>query len=404
VGGAVRDKLLGYPCSERDWVVVGGTPDALAARGFRPVGKDFPVFIDPKTGEEYALARTERKTGPGYKGFQFHADQAVTLAEDLLRRDLSINAMAEAADGRLIDPHGGLADLEARTLRHVSPAFAEDPLRVLRVARFAARYHHLGFTVADETLALMSQLSASGELEHLVPERVWLETEKALSERSPQVFVQVLKDCGALQVLFPEVDQLFGIPQRADYHPEIDTGIHLLMSLERAAMLSDDTRVRFAVLVHDLGKGSTSPDILPRHIGHEERGIPLVQAFCDRFRVPNNYRELALPVTRLHLLCHKTFELRPLTILKIFKSLDAFRHPDRLDPFLFACEADARGRLHFEDRDYPQSRWLRQAFESIRTVTAGEFIDRGLTGQRIGEAIDRRRVELIAELRQADGH
>lgn len=401
VGGAVRDKLLEYPFHERDWVVVGATPEDMEATGFRPVGRDFPVFIDPDSGEEYALARTERKTGKGYKGFHFYAGPDINLEDDLRRRDLTINAMAEAPDGALIDPYGGRRDLENRVLRHVSDAFAEDPLRVLRVARFAARYHHLGFTIAPETRALMAQLATGDELAHLTPERVWMETRKALGERSPQVYVQVLRDCGALAVLLPEVDNLFDVPQRADYHPEIDTGVHVLMALEVAAELSDDPRVRFAVLVHDLGKGTTSPDILPRHIGHEERGVPLVQAVCDRYRVPNEYRELAIPVTRLHLLCHKVFELRPVTVLKIFKAADAFRKPQRFEHFLLAVEADARGRKGFHDTPYPQGDWLRSVLAELNTLSTRELVAEGLRGAAIGEALDHRRQARIRALQKA---
>ena len=401
VGGAVRDALLDYPCRERDWVVTGASPREMAEKGFRPVGKDFPVFLHPQTGEEYALARTERKSGTGYRGFTFHTGPEVSLEDDLIRRDLTINAMARDKDGQLIDPYGGQRDLEKKVLRHVSPAFVEDPLRVLRVARFAARYHHLGFTVAAETLALMRVLAVSGELETLTPERVWTELQKALAEKSPQIFVEVLRHTGALKPLFPEVDALFGVPQRADYHPEIDTGVHVLMSLEKAAELSDDPRVRFAALVHDLGKGATSSDILPRHIGHEERGLPLVHGFCDRLKVPNEYRELAVPVTRLHLLCHKAFELRPVTLLKIFRAADAFRKPERFELFLLAVEADARGRKDFENRPYRQGRWLRELFTHLNnTVSPGEFVDQGLTGAAIGEALDKKREQEIRSFKQ----
>ncbi len=400
VGGAVRDKLLGYPFSERDWVVVGATPEAMEADGFRPVGKDFPVFIHPRTGEEYALARTERKTGRGYKGFHFHTGPDVGLEDDLARRDLTINAMARDRDGNLVDPFDGRRDLEERLLRHVSPAFSEDPLRVLRVARFAARYHHLGFVVAAETLGLMRELAVSGELEALTPERVWTELNKALSERSPRVFVEVLRQCGALRALLPEVDRLFGVPQRADYHPEVDTGTHILMSLDRSAELSDDPRVRFAVLVHDLGKGTTSSEILPRHIGHEERGIDLVHSLCDRLRVPNEYRELAVPVTRLHLLCHKAFELRPVTLLRLFQAADAFRKPERFELVLRAVEADARGREGFADTPYPQGRWLRELLAHLQTLSPRPFVDKGLKGAAIGEALDRAREEAIRDFRR----
>ncbi|KJS08649.1 MAG: hypothetical protein VR73_04645 [Gammaproteobacteria bacterium BRH_c0] len=399
VGGAVRDELLGFPWQESDWVVVGSTPEEMGRLGYRPVGRDFPVFIHPDTGDEYALARTERKTGKGYKGFHFITGPDISLEEDLVRRDLTINAMARDDEGNLVDPYGGLQDLQNKVLRHVSDAFAEDPLRVLRVARFAARYHHLGFTIAPETLELMKTLAASEELQHLTPERVWTETQKALSEQSPAVYIEVLRECNALAVLFPEVDRLFGVPQRADYHPEIDTGIHTLMTLRMAAQISPDPKVRFAALVHDLGKGTTSADILPRHIGHEERGIPLVVEVCDRYRIPNDYRELAIPVTRLHLLCHKAFELRPVTLLRIFKAADAFRKPERFELFLQAVEADARGRLGYEDTPYVQGQWLRQVLGELLTISPREFVEQGITGAAIGEALDRRREHVIRTLR-----
>lgn len=399
VGGAVRDELLGFPHTEKDWLVVGATPEQMGAKGFRPVGKDFPVFLHPDTGEEYALARTERKTGQGYKGFSFFAGPEVTIEEDLIRRDLTINAMARDADGNLVDPYNGQRDLEARLLRHVSDAFAEDPLRVLRVARFAARYHHLGFTIAAETLALMTVLSDSGELQHLTAERVWAETHKALTEQSPWIYIEVLHQCGALAILFPEVDNLFGVPQRAEYHPEIDSGIHTLLALQQAARLSDDPQVRFATLVHDLGKATTPADILPRHIGHDERGVPLVHALCDRLRVPNDFRELAVPVTRLHLLCHSVFELRPKTVLKIFKGADAFRKPQRFEHFLLAVEADARGRLGFEEMRYRQGEWLQDVFAQLQTLSPKPFVEKGLRGADIGAALDRERERLIRQLR-----
>jgi len=400
VGGAVRDELLGYPFSERDWVVVGATPENMTELGYRPVGKDFPVFIHPRSGEEYALARTERKTSHGYKGFSFYTGQEVSLEEDLVRRDLTINAMAKSADGEIIDPFNGRGDLQKKVLRHVSPAFAEDPLRVLRVARFAARYHHLGFVIAPETLALMRTLSCGSELSHLTPERVWREVERALGEESPQVFFQVLRNCGALKVLMPEVDRLFGVPQRAEFHPEIDTGLHTLMAIEQAARITSDRKVRFAALVHDLGKGTTSVDILPRHIGHEERGIPLVEAFCERLRVPNEYRELAIPVTRLHLLCHRAFELRPITLLKIFRAADAFRKPERFKLFLQAVEADARGRKGFEHRVYHQGQWLHKLFAEVQAISPKQFVEQGLTGPAIGKALDKKREQAIRRFRE----
>ncbi|MEX2525241.1 MAG: multifunctional CCA addition/repair protein, partial [Gammaproteobacteria bacterium] len=356
VGGAVRDKLLGLPVKDRDWVVVGATPEEMTALGYRPVGRDFPVFLHPDSHEEYALARTERKTAPGYKGFSFNASPEVTLEEDLRRRDITINAMAEDENGVIIDPYNGRADLETGILRHVSEAFVEDPLRVLRVARFAARF---GFRISDETLALMREISDSGELEALTPERVWTEMERALGEDRAPVFFQVLKDCGALVVLFPEIDRLFGVPQPERHHPEIDTGIHTLMVLEQACLMTADTRVRFAALVHDLGKGTTPKDRLPSHPSHEERGVKLIEKLCQRYRIPNRYRELAVIVSRYHLDCHRITEMRADTILKKLEGMDAFRRPDRFDDFLIACEADARGRKGFEDRDYPQPAFFR---------------------------------------------
>lgn len=396
VGGAVRDKLLGLPIKDRDWVVVGATPQQMLDQGYRPVGKDFPVYLHPRTSEEYALARTERKSGKGHTAFLFTSDPGITLEEDLARRDLTINAIAEDHDGQLIDPYGGQQDIVDKVLRHVSPAFAEDPLRVLRVARFAARYQHLGFRVADETLALMTSLTASGELEDLSAERVWQETDRALSETSPRTYIEVLRTCGALRTLLPEVDRLFGVPQRADYHPEVDTGIHILLALDQATALSDSPAVRFAVLVHDLGKGITPADILPRHIGHEEGGVPLVNQVCDRLRVPQRYRQLAVAVTRYHLLCHKVESLRPATVLKILKGLDAFRQPDNMVQFLLACESDARGRTGFADRPYPSAAWLNAAFAAVRDLSAQEFVERGLTGGAIGKALDARRLETLA--------
>jgi len=399
VGGAVRDKLLGYPFVERDWVVVGATPKELLDQGYQQVGSDFPVFLHPETKEEYALARTERKSGTGYKGFQVFSDISVTLEEDLSRRDLTINAMAEDGEGRIIDPYNGQKDLTNKILRHVSNAFVEDPLRVLRVARFAARYHHLGFKIAEETLTLMSDIAASGELQHLTAERVWVETEKALKERSPRTYIEVLRQCNALNILFPEIDRLFGVAQRADYHPEIDTGIHVLMSLDQATALDDDPVIRFAVLVHDLGKGITPADVLPKHTGHEERGVQLVHNLCDRLKVPNRYRELAVAVTRYHLLCHQTPQLRPVTILKVLKGIGALRQPEKLVKFVRCCEADARGRLGFENQPYESGSWLTQAFDAIQGIDNQEFINKGLSGKQLGEAIDNRRQQLIGELK-----
>lgn len=398
VGGAVRDDLLGYPAVEKDWVVVGATPQDLLDAGYRQVGKDFPVFLHPQTKEEYALARTERKAGHGYTGFSVHAAPDVTLEEDLRRRDLTINAMARAAHGTLVDPYGGRADLDARLLRHVSEAFVEDPLRVLRTARFAARYAHLGFRIAPETLALMRSIVDAGELAHLPAERIWVETEKALGERSPQVYVQALRDCGALAALLPEVDVLFGIPQKPHYHPEVDTGLHVLMVLEQAARLRRDARLAFAELVHDLGKGLTPAEVLPSHRGHEHAGLPLVDALCDRLRVPNAYRQLALAVCEQHLNVHRAFELRPTTVLKLLESIGALRDVERFELFLLACEADSRGRAGFEARPYPQADYLRRAREAAAAVGAADVADAGVSGKALGEAIRRERLRRIQAL------
>ncbi len=397
VGGAVRDKLLGLEIKDRDYVVVGSTPAEMTAQGFKPVGADFPVFLHPDTKEEYALARTERKSGHGYKGFRVHAAPDVTLEEDLRRRDLTVNAMAEAADGTLIDPFGGADDLRNRILRHVSPAFAEDPLRVLRVARFAARYAQWSFRVADVTLGLMRQMADAGELDHLVAERVWQELERALGEPGPQRFFEVLRECGALARLFPEIDALFGVPQPAKHHPEIDTGVHSMMVLAQAARLSPDTRVRFAALMHDLGKGTTPPAQWPRHLGHERRGRAIVAEFCKRWRVPNEHRDLALLVARYHLYCHRALELRPQTVLKVLEALDLFRRPERLEPFLLACEADHRGRTGFEERPYPQADRFRRAFAAANEVDSQVVTARykDLRGGAIGDKIRSARLEAV---------
>ena len=400
VGGAVRDKLLNYPSDENDWVVVGATPQKMVDLDYVPVGSDFPVFIKPDTGEEYALARTERKSGHGYQGFTFHADEDISLEEDLVRRDLTINAMAEDQDGSLIDPYNGQRDLKNKLLRHVSDAFTEDPLRVLRVARFAARYHHLGFTIAPETLALMSSITASGELGYLVAERVWKETERALGERSPDIYIQTLRDCGALKALFPEVDCLFGVPQRADFHPEIDTGIHTLMALQQSVKLSDSSAIRFAVLVHDLGKGITPDHILPSHSGHEARGVALVDSLCDRLKVPNHFRQLALAVTEYHLMCHKALELDAELILALLKGTGALKSSDKLEEFILCCEADARGRTGFEDRDYLSSNYLRAALSKVSDISIADLVKSGIEGAEIGRQLSLRRIASIAALKQ----
>ncbi len=400
VGGAVRDKLLNYPSDENDWVVVGSSPEQMVELGFQPVGQDFPVFINTDTGEEYALARTERKSGHGYQGFTFHTAADISLEDDLVRRDLTINAMAEDSDGNIIDPYGGQQDLQDKLLRHVSDAFTEDPLRVLRVARFAARYHHLGFSIAPETIALMTTIVANGEIQHLVAERVWKETERALCEKSPDIYIEVLRQCGALRILLPEVDVLFGVPQRADYHPEVDTGIHTLMSLQQAALLSNSAAVRFSVLVHDLGKGITPDHVLPSHRGHEARGLPLVTDVCNRFKVPNEHRQLAMAVTEFHLLCHKAFELRPETILKLLKGLGALKSEHRLEEFLLCCEADARGRTGFENREYPSSDYLRQARQVILKTDISDLLESGVSGAEIGSQLALRQTAQLAELKQ----
>jgi len=400
VGGAVRDRLLGLPVRDRDYVVVGARPDDLRGLGYKPVGKDFPVFLHPQTGEEYALARTERKTGRGYHAFAFDTAPEVSLEDDLRRRDLTINAMAENADGTLVDPFGGAADLERRMLRHVSPSFAEDPVRVLRVARFAARYAQRGFSIAEETLALMRQMVADGEVDHLQAERVWAETQKALAEPTPSAFVRSLRDCGALRVLFPEVDALYGVPQRAEYHPEIDTGVHTGMVLDMAARLAPgDALIGWCALTHDLGKALTPADKLPGHPGHEHAGLAPLDAICARLKVPGEYAALARLVCRLHLLAHTAFELKPSTVLGLFEQLDAFRRPDRLTPFLLACEADKRGRLGLADADYPQAVYLRDAHAAAAGVATQPFLDQGLTGPAVGEAIRHARIAAIEQLR-----
>ncbi|OGS83895.1 MAG: multifunctional CCA tRNA nucleotidyl transferase/2'3'-cyclic phosphodiesterase/2'nucleotidase/phosphatase [Gallionellales bacterium GWA2_59_43] len=370
VGGAVRDRLLGLPVQDHDWVVVGSTPEQMEARGYRPVGKDFPVFLHPKTHEEYALARTERKTAPGYKGFAIHASPEVTLEEDLSRRDFTINAIAEDRDGKLIDPHNGIADLKAGILRHVSDAFAEDPVRILRGARFAARF---GFSFAPETLALMRRMTDNGEVDALVAERVWQELARGLMEKTPSRFFETLRTCGALARILPEADALFGVPQRADYHPEIDCGIHTMMVIDDAARHGYALEVRFAALTHDLGKATTPADILPRHIGHEQRSVDLLQPLCERLRVPADCRDLALLVAQYHSHVHKAFELRPETIFRLFQSTDVWRKPERFEQLLLACAADARGRTGHEQDAYPQADYLLRLMHAARAVNAGKI-------------------------------
>ena len=395
VGGAVRDELLGRPVAERDWVVVGATPDQMLKAGYRQVGRDFPVFLHPDTNEEHALARTERKTGPGYRGFELRYSPDVTLEEDLQRRDLTINAIARDGDGTLIDPHDGRRDLEAKVLRHVSEAFNEDPVRILRVARFLARYQPLGFTVAPETHARMRAMAAAGEADALVPERVWQETDRALGEPAPEAWLRVLHDCGALARIYPELEALYGVPQPPQWHPEVDTGLHIELVLQAAAGLTPERRIRFAALMHDLGKGTTPRSVLPRHIGHEERGIPLVRAIAGRLRVPADYRELAELASLWHGHAHRAKELRPRTILKMLEGCDAFRRPQRFRDLLVACEADYRGRGGLAHRPYPQADLLRRAHEQALAVVLTAEEREGLAGEEIGERLRRRRLEAL---------
>ena len=398
VGGAVRDRLLGRSVKERDWVVVGATPEELERQGFVPVGREFPVFLHPQTHEEHALARLERKVGPGYRGFTTQFSPDVTLEEDLRRRDLTINAMAEAPSGEVVDPYGGRKDLQARLLRHVSDAFIEDPVRVLRVARFAARYADLGFRVADETVALMRRMTDSGELAALVPERVWQETERALGESRPEVFFETLRQCGALQVIFPELAALYGVPQPPRWHPEIDTGVHVMLALRYSASQGTSTAVRFAVLMHDLGKALTAPERWPSHRGHEEGGVPVIEALCARLKVPNGFRDLAVLTARHHAVVHRAAELRPATVLKLLEATDAFRRPERFEEMLAACEADARGRTGLEAQPYPQRDYLRRAHTAAAAVSLDESERQGLAGPAIGEKIREKRLAAIKSL------
>ncbi len=405
VGGAVRDTLLGRPFTERDYVVVGAQPDDLLALGYRPVGKDFPVFLHPQSGDQYALARTERKTGAGYYGFATRFSPDVTLEEDLARRDLTINAMAQSIDdgaggSDVVDPYGGRRDLEARILRHVSPAFVEDPLRVLRVARFAARFAPLGFTIAPETMQLMQDIVRSGEMQALVAERVWVETERALGEKTPTVYFEVLRQCGALGVLLPEIDCLFGVPQPEKWHPEIDTGIHTLQVLDVACELSSETTVRFAALVHDLGKGVTPRDQWPSHVGHEQAGVRIVGLMCERLRVPTEHRELGQLASREHQRIHRAAELRDTTVLEVLEAADAFRRPERFDRLLLACEADARGRgPELRARAYPQAQTFRECLRAAAAVKLDAEVMRLLAGPAIAQALRAARVEAIRAAR-----
>lgn len=387
VGGAVRDSLLNYPVKERDWVVVGATVEEMLKLGYQQVGKDFPVFLHPKTKDEHALARTERNIALGYKGFEVHASPDVTLEEDLIRRDLTINAIAQDEDGNLYDPYNGRADLEKKLLRHVSPAFSEDPVRVLRVARFAARYAHLGFTVAEETNELMRSMVESGEVNSLVAERVWQEFHKALSERHPEVFIEVLKNCGALKVILPEIDALFGVPQPIEHHPEIDTGVHTIMVLQQAALLSNEPITRFAALCHDLGKALTPKDKWPSHHGHEAGGLKPIRQLCNRLRVPKNFQELACVTAEFHLHVHRAFEIKNSTLLRTIEKLDGLRKPERFEQFLIACLADSRGRTGYETNDYPQADRFREALGIIKDINIEPFKEAGLQGKAMAEAI-----------------
>lgn len=395
VGGAVRDALLNLPVKDKDWVVVGASPEEMLSQGYEQVGRDFPVFLHPRTHEEYALARTERKSGSGYTGFVCYSAPDVTLEQDLQRRDLTINAIAQDEQGHFYDPYDGRTDLQQRQLRHVSQAFQEDPLRVLRVARFAARFAHLNFVVADETQALMRQMADSGELNTLTPERVWKETEKALETLNPQIYFQVLRDCGALAVLFPELDNLYGVPAPAKWHPEIDTGVHTLMTLAIAAQLSSEVDIRFATLFHDVGKALTPPEKWPSHHGHGPAGVPLVAALCQRLRVPNAIRDLALLVTEFHDVVHTVERQSPEALIALFDRIDAWRKPHRVEQIALTSEADARGRTGFENNPYPQGEFLRKAFEIALGVSTKEVVACGFKGIEVREELTRRRIAAL---------
>ena len=400
VGGAVRDNLLGLKPKENDWVVVGASPEEMLARGFKAVGKDFPVFLHPDTREENALARTERKIAKGYGGFSFYTGKEVTLEEDLSRRDLTINAIAKDEQGKLIDPYDGQRDIKAKILRHVSPAFAEDPLRVLRLARFAAHFKKLGFSVAEETMELVKQIALSGELEALVAERVFKELCKALDTEHPETFIEVLREGQALKILFPEVDALFGVPQRPEYHPEIDTGIHLLMCLQQSALLKTNTATRFALLCHDFGKATTPKELLPKHVGHEIRRKKIAKHFCERLKVPKEFTRLTLNVAEHHLLSHQALELKASTVLKLFKKVSAFQQKQNLTNFLLACEADARGRTGFENRDYPNGTYLLSLFDAAQAVDSSEIDAEKYSGVAFGQQLDQLRIKKIKQAQQ----
>ncbi|MCP5078625.1 MAG: multifunctional CCA addition/repair protein [Psychromonas sp.] len=395
VGGAVRDKLLQLPVKDCDYMLVGSSPEQLLQLGYQQVGKEFPVFLHPISGDEYALARTERKLGNGYNGFSCYSGDDVTLEDDLIRRDLTINAIAEDENGERFDPYNGLQDIKDKVLRHVSPAFSEDPLRVLRVARFAARFAKQGFSIAPETLLLMKQLSESGELSHLTPERVWAETQKALTTDSPQIYFQVLREIGALAVLFPEIDNLYGIPAPIKWHPEVDTGIHTLMVLEQATLLSDSVAFRFACLVHDLGKALTDKDKWPSHKGHGFLGLAVIKSLCERLKIPNECRDLALMVSEHHTMIHSAFELKASTLLKLMNSCDAWRKPERFQQMLQCCVADSKGRSGFEDKPYPTAEYVWLAFQAALTVDVQDIIKQGIKGALIKEALLSARIDVV---------
>ncbi|MCW8934762.1 MAG: multifunctional CCA addition/repair protein [Gammaproteobacteria bacterium] len=398
VGGAVRDQLINYPVKEKDWVVVGATVDEMLELGYQQVGKDFPVFLHPETKDEHALARTERNTAPGYRGFEVHASPDVTLEEDLIRRDLTINAMAEDEDGNIVDPYNGQSDLKLKLLRHVSPAFGEDPVRILRVARFAARYAHLGFTVASETLQLMQQMVQNGEADALVAERVWQEFNKALSERNPEVFIQVLRDCHALKIILPEIDALFGVPQAIEHHPEIDTGIHTLLVLQQASLLTNEPATRFAALCHDLGKALTPEENWPSHYGHEALGVKPIIELCNRLRIPTNFKDVACITAKFHLHVHRAFEIKKSTLLKTIERVDGMRKPERYEQFLIACTADIRGRPGYEDHPYPQADYYREALKIIKSVDIRALKEAGLQGNEMANAIHAARLSALNKL------
>ena len=401
VGGAVRDEILGYPFKEKDWVVVGATVDDMIAAGYQQVGKDFPVFLHPETKEEHALARTERKTAAGYKGFEVQISPDVTLEDDLIRRDLTINAIAKDVNGKYIDPYNGITDIKNKILRHVSNAFAEDPVRILRIARFMARYAHLGFSIADETIDLMKEMVSAGEVDALVPERVWQEMQKALNEKTPTAFITTLRDCNALERILPELDCLFGIPQPIEHHPEIDTGIHTLMVLEQACLLNKAGDVRFAALMHDLGKGTTPENEWPRHIAHEARGADIVKKVCQRLRIPNEYRDLAERTARFHLHYHRALELKPATVVKTLEQLDAYRKPERFEKFLLASEADARGRTGYENKDFPQGDFFRQALSVTKDIDIDKLRSLGFENMALANEIKKVRIKAVSQLKTA---